>query len=110
MMLLYSQKAESRVYSFWKKWGNGIQVTGSSFPVHSDALNFYQLRHCCTENHCRHFHSEHTVVDMLPVWLSSLWVEIVAATIYHTIFLQPKPMFLLTLVKLLFNFSTVAVL
>jgi len=109
MMLPYSQKAETRMYSFWKKWGNGIQVTGFSFPGYSDALNFYQLRHCCTENHCHHFNSEHTIVDMLPVWLSSLWVEIVTAAIYHTIFLHPKPIFLLTLVKPLFNFSTVAV-
>ena len=41
MMLLYSQKAESRMYSFWKKWGNGIQVTGFSFPGPSDARNSY---------------------------------------------------------------------
>ena len=90
MMLLYSQTAESRMYSFWKKWGNGIRVTGFSFSGHSDALNFYQLWHCCAENHFCHFRSEHAIVDMLLVWLSSLWVEIVAAAIYHTMFCNPN--------------------
>lgn len=103
-IMLYSQKAESSMHSFWKKWGDSNQVTGFSFPGCSDALNFYQLRRCCAENHCLHFHGERAIVDMLPVWLFSLWVEIVAAPIYHTIFLQPKPIFLLTLVKPLFNF------